>query len=128
MNKENDKLVARLRSNTEKGSILWRLVRPVVRPVWSLIHNRDYVSHYDRDYYLYHSCVLPPRELRGGLGVWFLRDGFYLGSGIGEARGLAGRPANWKSSFGFEMAWGLGGLGPGILWGLGAVRAFGVYG
>src|SRR2546422_4810728 len=82
MNKENDKLVARLRSNTEKGSILWRLVRPVVRPVWSLIHNRDYVSHYDRDYYLYHSCVLPPRELRGRLGVSFLADGFYLESGI----------------------------------------------
>jgi len=60
MNKGNDKLVERLRSNTERGSILWRLVRPVVRPVWSLIHNRDYVSEYDRDYYLYHGCVLPP--------------------------------------------------------------------
>src|SRR6266481_3086983 len=93
MNKGNDKLVERLRSNTERGSILWRLVRPVVRPVWRLIHNRDYVSDYDRDYYLYHGCVLPPREMRGRLGASFLADGFYLESGIAEARRLAARLA-----------------------------------
>ena len=126
MNKENDKLVARLRSNTEKGSILWRLVRPVVRPVWSLIHNRDYVSHYDRDYYLYHSCVLPPRELRGRLGVSFLADGFYLESGIAEARRLAARLAYSKSSLVVDIGCGLGRLATGMLWEFGDVQYFGI--
>jgi len=126
MNKGNDKLVERLRSNTERGSILWRLVRPVVRPVWSLIHNRDYVSDYDRDYYLYHGCVLPPRELRGRLGASFLADGFYLESGIAEARRLAARLAYSKSSLVVDIGCGLGRLATGMLWEFGDVQYFGI--
>ena len=126
MNKGNDKLVERLRSNTERGSILWRLVRPVVRPVWSLIHNRDYVSDYDRDYYLYHGCVLPPREMRGRLGASFLADGFYLESGIAEARRLAARLAYSKSSLVVDIGCGLGRLATGMLWEFGDVQYLGI--
>ena len=105
---------------------MWRLVRPVVRPVWSLIHNRDYVSDYDRDYYLYHGCVLPPREMRGRLGASFLADGFYLESGIAEARRLAARLAYSKSSLVVDIGCGLGRLATGMLWEFGDVQYLGI--
>src|SRR5438477_12655796 len=103
MDKGNDKFVERLRSNTERGSILWRVVRPVARPGWSLSHNRDYGSDYDRDHYLYHGSVLPPRELRGRLGASFLGDGFYLECGVVGARGVAAGLAESESGLGVDI-------------------------
>ena len=102
------------------------MTRRVIRPIWTMIHKRDYVTEYDRDYYLYQSSVLPPRELRARLGGSFLADGFYLESGIAEARRLVARLGYTPNSRIVDIGSGLGRLATGMLWEFGEVPYLGL--
>jgi SAM-dependent methyltransferase len=106
--------------------LIWKLLRPVVRPVWSFIHSRDYVTYYDRDYYLYYGALLPPRELRARLGNSFLADGFYLESGIAEARRLQAKLGYTKTSSLVELGCGVGRLATGMISEFGDVPYLGI--